>query len=183
MAGAARSSAPARGEPRAAIRNIEEVVRLEQEAARRRSLADRIADLIAGFAGTIAFVLLHLAWFGVWASVNTGLVPLVPAFDPYPFQLLTMIVSMEGVLLATFVLIKQNRMGALADERGHLDLQVGLLTEQEVTKVIQMLERISAQLGIEAAVVDGEARELGQHTAVGAIAQRLQERRSEAAPE
>ena len=71
----------------------------------------------------------------------------LPRFDPYPFKLLCMIVSMEGVLLSTFVLIKQNRMGQRADRRNHLDLQVNLLTEQEVTKVIQMLEAISQPPG------------------------------------
>jgi uncharacterized membrane protein len=162
--------------PPTAARNIEEVARLEQEAAARRSLADRVADLIAGFAGTVVFVLLHLLWFVVWATVNAGLVPGVPAFDPYPFQLLCMIVSMEGVLLSTFVLIKQNRMSARADERNHLGLQVGLLSEQEVTKVIQMLEGISAHLGIQREVVDAEAREPGRHTAVRGLAHQLRER-------
>ena len=164
------------GEPRRVVRNIEEVVGLEHEAARKRSLADRAADGIAAFVGTVVFVLLHLGWFGVWAAVNTGLVPILPAFDPYPFQLLCMIRSLEGVLLSTFVLIKQNRMSALADERSHLDLQVSLLAEQEVTKVIQMLDHISRELGIEAAVVDAEVRELSEHTAVGGLAERLRER-------
>jgi uncharacterized membrane protein len=168
---------PSRGiGPRIAARNIEEVMCLEREAAEQRSLADRVADLIAGFAGTVIFVLLHLVWFGVWATVNAGVVPGVPAFDPYPFQLLCMIVSMEGVLLSTFVLIKQNRMSARADERSHLGLQVGLLSEQEVTKVIQMLEGISTHLGIQREVVDAEAKELGRHTAVRGLARQLRER-------
>ncbi|MFC7478375.1 DUF1003 domain-containing protein [Dankookia sp. GCM10030260] len=158
------------------MRNIDEVVGLEQEAARQRSFADRAADGIAAFVGTVAFVLLRLLWFACWAVVNTGLVTFVPAFDPYPFQLLCLIVSLEGVLLSTFVLIKQNRMGALADQRSHLDLQVSLLAEQEVTKVIQMLQRISTQLGLEAVVMDEEARELSETTAVRNLAHRLRER-------
>ncbi|MBV1798583.1 DUF1003 domain-containing protein [Siccirubricoccus sp. G192] len=171
-----RTEPPGGVAPPMAARNIEEVACLEQEAAARRSLADRVADLIAGFAGTVIFVLLHLLWFVVWATVNAGLVPGVPAFDPYPFQLLCMIVSMEGVLLSTFVLIKQNRMSARADERNQLGLQIGLLSEQEVTKVIQMLEGISAHLGIQREVVDAEARELGRHTAVRGLAEQLRER-------
>ena len=165
-----------RGEPRAAVRNIEEVVRLEEAAMRRRSFADRVADLIAGFAGTVAFVLFHLLWFAGWAAVNAGLVPFLPAFDPYPFALLCMIVSMEGVLLSTFVLIKQNRMGALSDERSHLDLQISLLSEQEVTKIIRMLEQVSARLGIADEVVDAEVREMGATTAVGSLARALREK-------
>ena len=160
--------------PRAVAHNIAEVVRLEREAAARRSLGDRVADLIAGFAGTVGFVLLHLLWFGAWAAVNTGLLPILPAWDPYPFQLLCMVVSMEGVLLSAFVLIKQNRMGALSEERSHLDLQVGLLAEQEVTKVLQMLERIGDRLGI-AEAADQEAREMGRTTAVGGLARRLRD--------
>ena len=166
--------------PPAALRNIEDVIRLEQEATRSRSLADRVADGIAGFAGTVLFVLLHLAWFAAWATVNAGLVPVIPAFDPYPYQLLTMMVSLEGVLLATFVLIKQNRMGARADERAHLALQISLLSEQEVTKVIQMLERISTELGIARGVMDAEARELGEHTAIQGLARQLRDRLPEA---
>jgi uncharacterized membrane protein len=158
------------------MRNVEEIARLETEAARERSLDERISDRVASFVGTLRFVILHLFGFGLWAVVNAGLVPFIPAFDPFPFPLLCMLLSMEGVLLATFVLIKQNRMSARADERAHLDLQIGLLAEQEVTKVIQMLTRISAQLGIEDQVTDAETREFGKVTAVGALARTLRER-------
>ena len=162
--------------PRVAARNIEDVVRLEEEANHQRSGPDQAADAIAGFVGTVTFVLLHLLWFGLWASINTGLIPGLRAFDPYPFQLLCMIVSLEGVLLSTFVLIKQNRMSRRADERSHLGLQVNLLSEQEITKVIQMLEGISEHLGIRHKVVDEAAEELGQNTAVGSLAHQLREK-------
>jgi hypothetical protein len=133
------------GAPRAVARNIEEVVRLEREAIRRRPPSSRVADHVAGFA------------------------------DPYPFGLLGMLFSLEGVLLAAFVLMKQNRMSALAEQRSHLDLQISLLAEQEVTKIIQMLEHVSARLGIEREAVDAEAREMGEITAVGGLAHRLRE--------
>jgi uncharacterized membrane protein len=165
--------------PETVVGNIEAVIRLQQAAMRQRSMADRIADLIADFSGTIGFVLLHLAWFAVWAVINAGLVPGVPAFDPYPFQLLCMIVSLEGVLLSTFVLIKQNRMSTQSDERGHLDLQINLLSEKETTKLIQMLGRISAHLGIEQEVMDAEAAELGQVTAVEGVARQVREKLSD----
>ncbi len=102
----------------------------------------------------------------------------MPAFDPYPFQLLCMLVSLEGVLLSTFVLIKQNRMSLRADRRAHLDLQVNLLTEKEVTKVLQLLERVSARLGME---VDTEARELGEVTALSELAEELEQKLPEEA--
>ena len=162
--------------PRVVARNIEEVVRLEEEAVRRRPPSSRIADLVAGFAGTLGFVLLHTALVATWAGVNAGLVPAVPAFDPYPFGLLGMLFSLEGVLLASFVLMKQNRMSALAEQRSHLDLQISLLAEQEVTKIIQMLEHISARLNIEREAVDAEAREMAEVTAVGGLAHQLREK-------
>ena len=162
--------------PRTVLENIQAVIRLEAEGRRKRTFSARVGDAVGGFAGTFMFVALHLALFVVWACVNTGLLPLMPAWDPYPFSLLTMLVSMEGVLLVSFVLIMQNRAGAMAEQRNHLDLQINLLTEKEVTKLIQMLERISAHLGIEAEVADAETRELGQVTAVSNLARELDAR-------
>ena len=166
-------------QPRTVLDNIQAIIALEEDQERGRSLSDRVADAIATFAGTVVFVLLHLAWFGLWAAINLGLITAVPPFDPYPFQLLCMLVSLEGVLLSTFVLIKQNRMSNRADRRAHLDLQVNLLTEKEVTKVIQLLERVSAHLGV--AGGDAETRELGQETAVDELARELEERLPEKA--
>jgi uncharacterized membrane protein len=161
--------------PRTAIRNIEEVVRLE-EAARARPPSSRVADLVAGFAGTLGFGLLHGACIALWVAANTGLLPGVAPLDPYPFGLMGGFFSLERVLIATFMPIKQNRMSARAEERSHLDLQVSLLAEQEITKVIQMLERISAQLGIERQVMDAEAEELGHTAAGGGPARHLHDR-------
>ena len=160
------------GQPRTVQDNIQSIIALEEEQEQDRSFSDRVADAIATFAGTVVFVLVHLAWFGLWAAVNMGYLKLVAPFDPYPFQLLCMLVSLEGVLLSTFVLIKQNRSGLRADRRAHLDLQINLLTEKEVTKVIQLLERISAHLGIEEPM-DAEAKEMSEDTAVADLAREL----------
>src|SRR3954463_3186510 len=159
-------------QPRTVRDNIQAIIDLEEEQERGRTFSDRLADAIATFAGTVIFVVMHLVWFGLWALINLRVIQLAPAFDPYPFQLLCMLVSLEGVLLSTFVLIKQNRMSNRADRRAHLALQVNLLTEKEVTKVIQLLERISAHMGV-ANEVDGEMRELGRETAVGDLAREL----------
>lgn len=159
-------------QPRTVLDNIQAIIQLEEEQERGRTFSDRIADAIASFAGRVVFVLLHLLWFGFWTLINLGVLKLVPAFDPYPFQLLCMLVSLEGVLLSTFVLIKQNRMSNRADRRAHLDLQINLLTEKEVTKVIQLLERISAHLGVDEEL-DSETKELGRETAVGELAREL----------
>jgi len=162
-------------QPRTVLDNIQAIIELEERQEQERSFSDRIAGAVATFAGTVIFVVVHLVWFALWTSINLGLLKAVPAFDPYPFQLLCMLVSLEGVLLSTFVLIKQNRMSNRADRRAHLDLQVNLLTEKEVTKVIQLLQRISEHMGLEQQV-DRETRELGEITAVADLARELNQK-------
>jgi uncharacterized membrane protein len=161
--------------PSRVARNIEDVVRLEQEEERRRPPSSRIADVVARGAGTPWFIALHAIGIAAYAAVNAGAMPGVPVFDPFPYGLLGGFFSLEGVLLAAFVLMKQNRADARDEERAHLELQISLLAEQEVTKAIQMLERISAALKIEAQVVDRESHELGETTAVADLASTLHE--------
>ncbi len=165
--------APETPAPETVVENIETVLRLERAAIPRRTLADRIADGIAGFAGRVGFVLVHFVWFGFWAAINTGALPVIPAFDPYPFQLLCMIVSMESVILSTFVLIKQNRMGYLSDRRAHLNLQISLLAEREITRMLQIASRLSQRLDVPGAPAGGE---LSKDTAVEDVARTLDNR-------
>jgi uncharacterized membrane protein len=146
--------------------NINTIVRLEEQALKERAIGDRISDAIASFVGSISFVVIHVAWFGFWVGLNAGLW----RFDPYPYQLLCMLVSLEGVLLSTFVLIKQNRMSHRADHRSHLDLQINLLAEKEVTKVLQLQRLICRRLGIEEIEGDREIAELSDVTAVDNLA-------------
>ncbi|WP_316435060.1 DUF1003 domain-containing protein, partial [Escherichia coli] len=86
-----------------------------------RTATDRVGDAIAGFAGTMTFVMLHVIGLTAWFVINLGLIPFIVPFDPYPFVLMAVIVSIEGVLLSTFILMKQNRMSRRADERNHLN--------------------------------------------------------------
>src|SRR3954451_3947386 len=137
--------------PPSAENNINQVIKLEEEALKDRTLADRISDLIANFVGSMPFVVMHVIWFAIWATVNVGMLGFSRKFDPYPFQLLCMLVSLEGVLLSTFVLIKQNRMSQRADERSHLDLQINLLSEKELTKILQLQKLICSKLDIKEA--------------------------------
>jgi uncharacterized membrane protein len=162
--------------PSAARQNIETIVRLEEEAQKRRSNADRVADAIANFVGSVPFVAVHVLWFGIWVIINVGLFAREWKFDPYPFALLCMLVSLEAVLLSTFVLIKQNRMSQRADQRAHLDLQVNLLTEKEVTKMLQLQRLICDRLEIKDVDYDPEALELSKNTAVDNLARELDER-------
>jgi uncharacterized membrane protein len=155
-------------------RNIESVARLEEEFLRRRSPAERMADSIAWFTGSIWFVVVHAAGLVVWVMANLGCLPGVQPFDPYPFMLLTMWVSTEAVLLSTFVLMKQTRMSRRADQRAHLDLQINLLAEREMTMVLQMLRRISVRLGVE--LPDEQIKQLTAETSVEALASQLEQK-------
>lgn len=136
-------------------RNIRTIIRLRAKAARERSRHDYIADTITSFSGRIGFVYVHIAWFAVWILLNTGRIS-VGAFDPFPYGLLTMIVSLEAIFLSAAVLISQNRLGGEIERRADLDLHIGLLTEHELTRVLQMLDAIQRKMGIE----DDEASEL-----------------------
>lgn len=127
--------------------NIRTVHRVRARAAQSRKLEERAADVVTEFSGRMLFVYLHAAWFLAWILLNTGRFG-VKAFDPYPYQLLTMIVSLEAIFLSTFVLISQNRLSAEADKRAELDLHIGLLTEHELTRVLRMLDEIQDKLGI-----------------------------------
>ncbi len=158
--------------PPSAQDNINTVVRLEESALRERTLADKISDTIANFVGSMSFVIIHVVWFGVWVGLNGGIL----RFDPYPFALLCMLVSLEGVLLSTFVLIKQNRMSQRADHRNHLDLQVNMLAEKEITKVLQLQRLICRKLEIREGDMDAEVVELSNVTAIDNLAHELEEK-------
>jgi uncharacterized membrane protein len=125
---------------RSARESIEEVVALEQQALRERKPGERISDSLTGFIGRLSFVIAHVVLLLAWFVVNSGLVPGVRPFDPFPFGVLTLIVSTEGVLFTLLVLISQNRMSRQADLRAHLTLQVGLLAEKEATRTREILE-------------------------------------------
>ncbi|MBV8093269.1 MAG: DUF1003 domain-containing protein [Acetobacteraceae bacterium] len=165
--------------PQAVIESIETVLRLEEAALRGRTAGEKASDLIANFIGTIAFVALQMAWLAAWAVINLGLVPAVRPFDPYPFQLLCMLVSIEAVLLSAFVLIKQNRMSYLSDRRAHLDLQINLLAEREVTRLLQITERIGRRLGVDPGLTTDQVQELTTITEVEHLAKALDSKMSE----
>lgn len=147
------AAAPASDPPVRAARGADDLTRqnvramreLESAAVARRTLADRAAAAIARFCGSVTFVWIHLLVFSAWIGYN-ALSPFEP-FDPYPFTFLTLVVSLEAIFLATFILISQNYDMRVAERRNQLDLQINLLAEQENTKMLQMLERIARKVG------------------------------------
>jgi uncharacterized membrane protein len=148
---------------------------MEQEFLAHRTFTDRLGDSIADFVGTMTFVLGHVFGFVIWAIVNAGMIPGIRPFDPYPYTLLTMLVSMEGVLVAVFVLMKQNRMSRRGDQRDHLNLQIDLLSEKEITKILQLQRLVCERLGIDVND-DSEVTELSKSTAVEDLAQELEQK-------
>ena len=162
---------------RAIDRYIRTIIDIRLKAAHQRSPQDKIADGVTAFSGRMVFVYLSIVWFAAWILLNSGLVPIRP-FDPYPYGLLTMIVSLEAIFLSTFILISQNRMNEQAEHRADLDLHIDLLTEYELTRVLQMLDAIQSKMGIENAE-DTELAELEMETKpeeVLAEIERLQQR-------
>lgn len=128
--------------------NIGAINEAQREELTARSTFDRISDFITNFSGSLLFVLMHVFWFGLWILLNIGLlhIPRVSEFDPFPFGLLTMIVSLEAIFLSTFVLISQNRMAKLNEQRAELDLHINLLAEQKATKALELLDQLIQQL-------------------------------------
>jgi uncharacterized membrane protein len=158
---------------RSAHESIKEVVRLEQESLAERSLGERISDRITALIGRLSFVVGHVVVMLAWFGVNLGLLPGIRPFDPFPFGILTLIVSAEGVILALLILISQNRMSRQADLRAHLTLQVSLLAEKESTRMLQILEGLGARLGL--AAPDDEVQTLVTPTDVPSLARELKE--------
>lgn len=129
-------------------KNIDALAEMQRRDAERRTRTDRLADAVTGFSGSMAFVYLHVIWFGLWIVLNAGLFAKfgLSAFDEFPFGLLTMIVSLEAIFLATFVLISQNRMARASEKRAELELQVNMLAEQKAAKTLEMLDHLTRQL-------------------------------------
>jgi uncharacterized membrane protein len=128
-------------------RNIAALMEVRRRAERRRTVSDRIADAVTAFAGSMWCVYAHAFAFGGWIVVNRGWVPGVKPFDPFPFVMLAMIASVEAIFLSTFILISQNRMQRLADQRAELDLQISLLTEHELTRAVQLIDAVAERVG------------------------------------
>jgi uncharacterized membrane protein len=170
------SSAPV---PSAAVRNIKAVRGLEAEVARRRTPADRLTEAVSRFAGSFQFLFAQAAVFLGWVGANLALAPSGRAFDPFPFEFLNFLVGAEAILLSTFVLMTQNRQNRESEQWGHVQLQVGLLAEQEATKMLQMLRLICARLGLERAAGDAELAQMIETTHVEELARELEKTREE----
>jgi uncharacterized membrane protein len=119
---------------------------IKAQHAAHRNLLERFIDALNDVASSVWFLVGHVVWFAVWLTWNSGVLPL-RAFDPYPFGMLTTIVSLEAIFLSIFVLMSQKRESAIAELREELGLQVSLRVEQEVTKTLQLVAGLYTRLG------------------------------------
>ena len=146
---------------------------MENEALSRRPLSIRISDVIATQAGRMWFIILHAVWFAIWIGVNErrggpG------RFDPFPFSLLTMIVSLEAIFLSLFILMSQNRSTRHAERRNHLDLQINLLAEDENTQTLRMLLELCRHHKL-AIAGDPEINALAERTQIQSVLTELKD--------
>ena len=155
-------------------KNIDTILELEKQSIQGRSTAEHIADKVTTFAGSTPFIIFHVVWFGVWILVNVRIIPGI-TFDPYPFSFLTLVVSLEAIFLTLLVLMSQNRMTKEADKRAHLDLQINLLSEQETTLTLRMVQKIARHLGLEVEIEES-IKELSEDTDVNHVAKTLEEK-------
>jgi uncharacterized membrane protein len=148
------------------LANVRAVADLERQAFHQRSTLERFSDAVTQAAGSGIFIVVHLLWFAIWMVVNRH----PPAFDPYPYSLLNALVSLEAIVLTSIVLMTQNRMTKQADKRAHLDLQVNLLAEQELTAILQMIYALCQKAGTCARINDHRVEELLRETDIMQLA-------------
>jgi uncharacterized membrane protein len=159
--------------PDQVARNIAAIAQLEKAALEQRSPSERLSGAIAGFAGTLTFVLLHFVVFCTWVAVNRPGSPL--RFDSPPYNGLNLLLAVEAILLSAFVLITQNHMARRAERLANLNLQINLLAESEMTKMLDTLRTMSLRLGLPDAEDDEAFRDLSRTTEVANVAHALAE--------
>lgn len=144
--------------------NIESILCLEDRERATKPKLYRMVSAIAAFCGTVTFLWINLAAFAVWIAINEGLFK----FDPYPFTFLLFLVSLEAIFLSILILISQNMAAEENERRHHLDLQINLLNEREMTALLRLVTQVATKLGVEGDA-QREVRALTEDTDPGAV--------------
>lgn len=152
-------------------KNVEKVQALERATQAKATIGDRVAEAVARWCGSMPFVVMHVVWYGIWIMWNTT--PHKFRFDPFPFSLLTLVVSLEAIFLSVFILVAQNRQTSLSERRAHLDLQINMLAEQENRKMLELLEKIACKVGVELCE-DAEVKALSEAIKPENLAQQIE---------
>jgi uncharacterized membrane protein len=155
-------------------RNIDALRRRREDEEASASFEERLAERITSFSGSMRFVYAHAAIYGFWILANLGVLPGIGPWDP-TFVVLAMIASVEAIFLSTFILITQNRMAAAADRRAELDVQVSLLAEQEITKLVELVSEIADRMGVDHAT-GADVQEMKREVAPEAVLDAIEER-------
>lgn len=145
----------------------------EADQLKNRSLIIKLADSLTAAFGSIKFLLFNIIFFTAWIYINSGKVENIPIFDPFPFILLTMIVSLEAIFLSIIVLMSQNKQSQISTLREELDMQVNLIAEREITMTLKVLKKIAEKLGV--AIGDHEFAEMTNETDMSYIQTEIQE--------
>ena len=156
--------------------NVDAIAKLEHDARDRRTPTERVSDVITKLVGNMGFLLAQLILISGWGLVNLHVIPGLKAFDPFPFGVLALIVSSESVFLTIFVLISQSRMARQSERRSHLDLQVGMLSEQELTTILQMLQKLCQHMGVNVDSSKQEVQSFSKTTDVHKLASELEDK-------
>ena len=156
-------------------RNIDAIAEVEQEFLRELPIPVRIGHRIAELGGTFTFAALNIGFCILWILINGRILPIVPPFDPYPFNLLALVVGLEAILFAIFILMSQNNLRIRDEQRMHLSLQLSLLIEQEVTELLQMQKKGFERLNVLSADEVKRAEDLEQPVQVETVVRELEE--------
>ena len=154
-------------------RNIKALRRRREGEEARASTETRVAEGITRFSGSMPFVYLHVVIVALWVAINLEWISFVPVFDK-TFVILATVTSVEGIFLSTFVLISQNRAAAAADRRAELDVQVNLLSEHEITRLLQLTVAVAQKLGVDEAR-DPSLSELEEHVAPEKVLDKIED--------
>jgi uncharacterized membrane protein len=154
-------------------RNIDALRRRRAEEEAHAGFEERLASAITRFSGSMYFVYVHAAVYGFWIVANLGWIPSIQPWDR-TFVILAMVASVEAIFLSTFILITQNRMAATADRRAELDLQVSLLAEAEITKLVELVSMIAEKMDLPA-TEQHEIEEMKQRVAPEAVLDAIEE--------
>ena len=155
--------------------NVQAIKRWERAILLARSKAEQLGDWIVCTAGSGPVLALHVVWFGFWVTLNSGAIGSNRPFDPFPFPFLTMTVSLEAIFLTLIVLASQNRLSRQNDKRSHLDLQIDLLAEREMTAVLQLLQDIARHLDVQTTVTADHLGDLMRKTDLRRLTKRMEE--------
>lgn len=139
----------------------------EAKSLRSRSLLTQISDDLTEICGSTPFLIFHIIFFTAWIVLNIEIIPGTIPFDPFPFGLLTMVVSLEAIFLAIFILVSQNRSAYVNTLREEVHLRVNLIAEEEITKILEVLADVRKHVGIRKP--DPELEEMLQRTDTGYI--------------